>query len=177
MKTKRIVEKVAENVIYTAQKVAEKEQVMKIENGTGCRLYTFNECELNQHDLEIRAYERKKVREELEEWVKKYQFFIGDCVCIADTQENIYLGEAIDKLAKYKNTGLEPSEVEQLKKENEELKSAQNKVAIEKLEELYKCFNEMNQNTEYESFVMNRKFALHKIDTMITELKGGKNEK
>ena len=74
---------------------------MKIENGTGCRLYTFNECELNQHDLEIRAYERKKVREELEEWVKKYQFFVGDCVCIADTQENIYLGEAIDKLAKY----------------------------------------------------------------------------
>ena len=72
----------------------------------------------------------------MEEWVKKYQFFIGDCVCIADTQENIYLGEAIDKLAKYKNTGLEPSEVEQLKKENEELKSAQNKVAIEKLEEL-----------------------------------------
>ena len=70
---------------------------------------------LDQHDLEIRAYERKKVREELEEWVKKYQFFIGDCVCIADTQENIYLGEAIDKLAKYKNTGLEPIEVKQLK--------------------------------------------------------------
>lgn len=23
---------------------------MKIENGTGCRLYTFNEYELNQHD-------------------------------------------------------------------------------------------------------------------------------
>lgn len=65
---------------------------------------------------------------------------------------------------------------EQLKKENEELKSSQNKVAIEKLEELYKCFNEMNQNTEYESFIMNRKFALHKIDTMIADLKGEKDE-
>lgn len=43
---------------------------MKIENGTSSILYTFNEFELNQHDAEIMAEERKKVCEELEKWAE-----------------------------------------------------------------------------------------------------------
>jgi hypothetical protein len=38
---------------------------MKIENGTGCRLYTFNEYELNQHDTEIRKQAKQEVINEL----------------------------------------------------------------------------------------------------------------
>jgi hypothetical protein len=38
---------------------------MKIENGTSCKLITFNEFELNQHDAEIRKQAKQEVVEEL----------------------------------------------------------------------------------------------------------------
>ena len=41
---------------------------MEVNQGTSGIVITFNEYELNQHDLEIRADERKKVCEELREW-------------------------------------------------------------------------------------------------------------
>lgn len=53
-------------------------------------------------------------------------------------------------------------------------KFEQNKIAIQKLEELYNCFNEIN-NVPFDcepSIIMNRKFALHKINSMIEKLKG-----
>ena len=95
------------------------------------------------------------------------------------------------KLAEYENTGLEPIEVEQLKKENEELKeynkkldywksnwyncyddirirynelkSSPNKIAIETLE---KVKRELFVLTQY------REQAIETLDTMIAELKG-----
>ena len=44
---------------------------MEINQGTSGILITFNEYELNQHELEIRADERKKVVAELQEWNDK----------------------------------------------------------------------------------------------------------
>jgi hypothetical protein len=89
-----------------------------------------------------------------------------DAFDLIEWQEEIY-----NKLAEYENTNLTPQEVL-------ELKQNQNKVAIEKLENLYNCFNEINNvpfNCE-PSIIMNRDFALNKINSMIQELKGGSNE-
>jgi len=89
----------------------------------------------------------------------------------------------IPKLAEYENTGLEPSEVEQLIMENERLKSdlqyayleENNKVAIEKLEEVLK-FIYGNKWTNIELCVDNSplKIIRNKLDTMISGLKGDK---
>jgi len=48
-----------------------RENDMEIENGTSCKLYTFNEYELEQHDKEI----RDKVINELLEWADKTSFY------------------------------------------------------------------------------------------------------
>jgi len=54
---------------------------MEINQGTSGILITFNEYELNQHELEIRADERKKVVAELQEWNDKLidEGYIIDC--------------------------------------------------------------------------------------------------
>lgn len=46
---------------------------MEIEQGTSCMLYTFNEYELKQHDIEIRADEKNKVAKEVEELKEKLE--------------------------------------------------------------------------------------------------------
>ena len=97
------------------------------------------------------------------------------------TTDYIHRGEGVTERDYYYYTNGAQAvldEVEQLKKENADLKSSQNKIAIEKLEELYKCFNEIN-NVPLDcepSIIMNRQFALHKLDTMLAELKREKDE-
>ena len=43
---------------------------MEVNQGTSGIVITFNEYELNQHDLEIRAYERKKWQDKFDELEK-----------------------------------------------------------------------------------------------------------
>ncbi|MCK9576415.1 MAG: hypothetical protein M0R51_10880 [Clostridia bacterium] len=74
---------------------------------------------------------------------------------------------AINKLAEYENTGLEPSEVEQLK-------ANQNKIAIEKLGELENWINQ--PYTKGDCYYLNRGATIETTDLQqkIKELKGDK---
>ena len=69
---------------------------------------------------------------------------------------------------------------EQLKKENKDLKSSQNKVAIEKLEELSDIINEnitdLVESGKSKYGWLDFSDTTNKLDTMIAELKGEKDE-
>lgn len=80
---------------------------------------------------------------------------------------------AINKLAEYENTNLSPEEVEQLKKENEELKSSQNKVAIDYLNKLFDIMTYYGWSDDTNINAMD---LYNKMTELIAELKGEKDE-
>ena len=69
----------------------------------------------------------------------------------AEEPDESKIDEIYLKLRDYEDTNLSPQEVEQLKKENEELKSSQNNVAVEKSE---KVKRELFVQTQYGRILM-----------------------
>lgn len=72
-----------------------------------------------------------------------------------------------NKLAEYENTGLEPKEIEQLKSE-------QNKVAVEKLEEVINYLDDCPEFWSGEVWNFDVDIFVDKINDLIKELKGEK---
>ena len=92
----------------------------KLTNDTDCVIFE-EDCQLLDRILDDLEQKDRRIAE-LE---SEKQTDLG----YIDTYETVYYGKEINKLAEYENTGLEPSEVEQLK-------ANQNKIAIEKEEVL-----------------------------------------